>query len=274
MTPPQNVPDRRYYREALWRREACTQIIRRHSKGQVGTAMVVLSCKRPEALVRLFESMRGETREWRLSESWFVDNGSGPEIERMARVSGLFGEYRIHPQNIGMGPAINDVLDRTRCEFILFVEDDLVLVDGQPFVGKCSCLFDDYPEIGIIKLKRKENWSTMYPYRRIGPVQRTQSGVTFHPWLPSPRWTFRWGQRPWYPTGIHNGWSLGPVMFRWSAWKEFGPLPSGQGRGQAVAAEEEYALRFNRVFLAARPMDFAPFEQPQTEESPGFRDAA
>jgi len=61
-------------------------------------------------------------------------------------------------------------------------------------------------------------------------------------------------------------------MFRWCAWKEAGPIPSGQGRGQAVAAEEVYARRFNKVWLAAKPLDICPFVQPVTPESPGFKD--
>ena len=273
MIPPQNVSESVYLRESRKRMDYCIEADRGWDKAKSQkVALVVLSCKRPKELQRLFDSLKRFSC-WRfgLTQAWFVDNGSCSEVERMAKGSGLFTGYRLHSENIGIGAAINDVLGQVNARYVLFVEDDLVLAEDTPFIPACEDIFDEYPQVGIIKLKHKAGWND-YPYRRIGPMQTTSMGVRFHPWLPSPRWSFRWGQRPWYPIGIHNVWSLGPVMFRWCSWATTGPIPSGQGRGQAGAAEEWYARSFNLKWLAARPVDFAPFVQPVTPESPGFGD--
>lgn len=270
MIPPQNVSESVYRQEVAKRIGYCRKLILTTTDLHP-VRLMVLSCKRPREFSRLMESFKMLTPSIRaFCAPLLVDNGSGDSVRQIAEQSKFFHHTIYHPGNIGMGAAINDALERYQAEFILFVEDDLVY-EGGSFLSPCLSIFQDFPEIGIIKLKCKANWND-YPFRRIGPLQTTTTGVRFHPWLPSPRWSFRWGQRPWFPMGIHNVWSLGPVMFRWCAWKEAGPILSGQGRGQAVAAEEEYAKRFNRVWLAAKPLDFAPFSQPVTRESPGFKD--
>ncbi len=276
MIHPQNVPEWRYRRAVQQRRERCREIILTYPLRWHRCALIVLSCKRPEAARNLLASL-WPLRRLAQGMPWvWVDNGSGDAVVGPVRKSGMFDPIIAHPVNLGMGAAINDALAKVKAETILFVEDDLQYVgrSSGEWVQACLRIFDEFPEIGIIKLKHKENWDTMYPYRRIGPLQETSTGVGFHPWLPSPRWTFQWGQRPWYPCGIHNVWSLGPVMFRRCLWLDAGPIPSGQGRGQAIAAEEEYAMRINGVWLAARPVDpsLQPFTQPVTAESPGFRD--
>jgi len=270
--PPQNVSETYYRREVAKRREWCRQLV----TGQPYTvAMVCLSCKRPTEMTRLLKSLYAlaDMQAGQIEQRVLVDNGSGEAVLGLQGIHYHFNTIIAHPANIGMGAAINDALAKLNPPpgYVLFIEDDLVYdYWGDGWIPKALSIFE-FPEIGLIKLKRKEAWDAK-PYRRIGPMQTTSTGVRFHPWLPSPRWTFRWGQRPWYPVGIHNVWSLGPVMFRWVAWKEAGPILSGQGRGQAVAAEEVYARRFNLRWLAARPVDFAPFSQPPAPESPGFGD--
>ena len=277
MTPPQNVPDWRYRLAVQNRQARCLEtIFLTTAKAMPRCALIVLSCKRPEAAKNLLASLWPLRRLAKLMPWVWADNGSGDAVVTAVRQSGMFHQIISHPVNLGMGAAINDALTKIEAGTILFIEDDLQYVgrsDGN-WVWSCLRIFDEFPEIGIIKLKHKDNWDTMYPYRRIGPMQTTTSGVQFHPWLPSPRWTFRWGQRPWFPVGIHNGWSLGPVMFRRCVWLKAGPIPSGQGRGQAIAAEEEYAKRVNVRWLAARPVDesMQVFSQPVTAESPGFLD--
>ena len=270
MIPPQNVSESVYRRAVAQRIGYCNKLIQTTSELHP-VRLVVLSCKRPKEFARLMESFTKLHPSIRVfCAPLLVDNGSGDAIKQIVEESKFFHHTIYHPVNIGMGAAINDALEAHPAEFILFVEDDLVY-EATSFLSPCLSIFQEFPEIGIIKLKCKDAWDEK-PYRRIGPMQTTTTGVRFHPWLPSPRWTFRWGQRPWYPVGIQNVWSLGPVMFRWVAWKEAGPIPSGQGRGQAVAAEEVYARRFNQRWLAARPVDIQPFSQPETPESPGFGD--
>jgi len=272
MIPPQNVSEAVYRREVAKRIGLCRRIIAEDwMRFRPLIRLVVLSCKRPKELARLMDGLvHMPSNEPKIFATLLVDNGSGEAVRRIAESYGFFGDMILHEANIGMGAALNGALSSFPAEFILFIEDDLVL-ERPGFLRGCLDIFREFQEIGLIKLKRKDAWDEK-PYRRIGPMQTTTTGVRFHPWLPSPRGSFRWGQRPWYPVGVHNVWSLGPVMFRWCAWKEAGPIQTGQGRGQAVAAEEVYARTFNQRWLAARPVDIQPFSQPETLESPGFRD--
>jgi len=259
------VTDAAYQAAVAKRRARCAKIIHEwnhlHS-WSLPVSMVVLSCKRPEAVSRLLHSLRGLSDTDRaLMEAIFVDNGSGPAVYHAARPpypAFRFDRCMWNRLNVGMGPAINAILQSVQGEFVLFVEDDLVLDFNRPFLRDCIEIFREYPEIGHIRLKNKPDWDTMYPHRRIAPARCTSSGAEFNPWLPK---------------GIHGGWSLGPVMFRWASWAENGPLPVKQGRGQAVAAEDDYAPSWNEKWLSCWPVDIRPFRQPETQEIPGFADA-
>lgn len=248
----------------------CERIIRDYRKIIRCISPILLSCKRQAELTRLIDS--GCPALW--LGTTLIDNGSGFPREFIRRLRRTFRRVVWHPTNIGMGPAINQELYNQRSEFVIFIEDDLVMEQGYQGLGwvqDCLAIFRENPHVGIIKLKAKDNWDDK-PTRVIGPMQTTASGVEWHPWLPSNPWHVWHGNRPWH-AGIHNVWSLGPVMFRWASWAENGPLPVAQGRGQAIAAEDWYARTYNKKWIAARPVHIHPFSQPVTAQSPGYSDA-
>src|SRR3990172_6027787 len=116
MIPPQNVSETVYFREVAKRR-ATAQLIEAgwDQPKSRDFALVVLSCKRPVALSRCCHSLRSRFVESHLlSESWFVDNGSGPSVRSEMDVQGILGfrftNEQWHTKNIGMGAALNDVL--------------------------------------------------------------------------------------------------------------------------------------------------------------------
>lgn len=259
----------RFKRERL---QKCDEIIRNDTQEQGLVSIVLLSCKRPQPLLRLLHSMGDWPRlECINFETWFVDNGSDFSEPIKSTIEGRFRKVVWHPHNIGMGPAINDILSRVNGEFVLFLEDDLIMSDKTPFLDLCVRLFRKELTVGIIKLKDKHGWDKK-PYRKISkPRFLYYDTDPYRIWLPSNRWDIPNGNRPWF-AGIHNVWSLGPVMFRHCAWKENGPLPVAQGRGQAIAAEDVYARTFNDKWLAARFEYIRPFSQPVTEQSPGYHD--
>ena len=251
----------------------CQEILKQYPCSPGVVDSVVLTCKREAELRRLIESGPAELW-WRTT---LLDNGSWYDINFAGYLSRTFGLVIWEPTNLGIGRALNNFIAtrwRTNPEFILLIEDDLVMEPGYAdlsWIGQCVEIFNENPHVGIIKLKNKAQWDEK-PWRVIGPMQRTKSGVLWHPWLPSNPWHIWHGNRPWY-AGIHNVWSLGPVMFRWAAWAENGMLPTAQGRGQAVAAEDWYARTFNAKWIAARPVTVHPFSQPETQQSPGYDDA-
>ena len=260
------------YREKQLRLERCKAIIADYTQKKDLVSVVVLSCKRPNELLRLLYSMSDwlkKERQW--METWFVDNGSNFSPTLQGTIYKKFDCTIWHPSNVGMGPAINDVLSKVRGEYVLFIEDDLEMVNDNRLVAPCIQLFRAEPTVGIIKLKDKKDWEKK-PYRRISkPRYVCDDSFPYRLWLPSNPWNIFIGNRPWF-AGIHNCWSLGPVMFRHCAWKENGPLPVAQGRGQAIAAEDIYARSFNSRWVAARFEHIRPFSQPTTEESPGYKD--
>lgn len=231
----------------------------RYEKGMI--SLVVLSCKRLPELRRLCESMSRFFREiehYPRMEKILVDNGSGPELLGYVRGLGLFDRVIAHDRNLGMAGALNDAYQQCRGEFIMLVEDDMIVDYERPFLKGCVDLFREYPEIGIIRLKNQNNW--WKPCRIIGPLRKTTSGVEFWTWFPS-------------LNREYNVWACGSVIFRKVSFFNTGLLPRGEGRNQAILVENVYGRKYNRTWLAAKIRNCYPIFQPNDNlESPGFED--
>ena len=224
-------------------------------------SLVVLSCKRLPELRRLCESLVPffrDVEDYARVEKTLVDNGSGPELVNFIKDLGFFDTIIAHPKNLGMAGALNEAYRRCRGEYILLIEDDMVVDCGRPFLRRCLDIFDEFSEIGIIRLKNQNNW--WKPFRRIGPLRASATGVEFWTWLPS-------------RDGETNVWACGSVLFRKVSFFSTGFLPVGEGRQQAVLVENVYARDYNKVWLAAKVKDCYPVFQPNDNlESPGFED--
>jgi len=229
-------------------------------------SLVVLTCKRPQTLWRLTDSLLPFLRDvetYEAIERVLVDNGTGPEVTGPA--AELFDEVIAHERNLGMLPALRDAFERVRGEYVLLVEDDFLLDFDRPFLQTCIDVFDEFPEIGIVRLKNQNNW--WKPHRRIAPLRRTSTGAEFWTWLPGYR-------------GMLNGWAAGSVLFRRVAYASVGQLPDApqvprsSRDNHAYLYEYVYGRRFNRRWLAAKVKGVYPFVQPNdTPESPGWADA-
>ena len=225
-------------------------------------SVIVLSCKRFEEFRRLCDSLVpffSEIETYDPVETILVDNGSDRELVKHASRLGFFDEVIAHEQNLGMAVALNHAYERCRGEFVMLIEDDMVIDYQEPFLGRCIEVFKDYPEIGIIRLKNQNNW--WKPFRVIGPLRSTPSGIEFWTWLPSR------GRE-------NNVWACGSVVFRKVSFFSTGLLPAGQGRMQAHLVENVYARKYNKTWLAAKIKNCYPTFQPNDNpESPGFSDA-
>ena len=84
-----------------------------------------------------------------------VDNGSNEDLLRWAKKSKFFNIIIHHKTNIGMAAALNDAYKKINGEYILLIEDDFYIDYSKPFIKKCINIFDEFPEIGIIRLKIK-----------------------------------------------------------------------------------------------------------------------
>lgn len=234
-------------------------IICDYEKGMV--SLVVLSCKRLRELQRLCGSMDRFFRDFEdypKIEKILVDNGSGAELISYVKQLRLFDRIISHERNLGMAGALNDAYQKCRGEFIMLIEDDMIVDYDRPFLKRCLDVFREYPEIGIIRLKNQNNW--WKPFRIIGPLRSTSSGVEFWTWLPS-------------LNREYNVWACGSVIFRKVSFFNTGLLPKGEGRNQANLVENVYGKKYNRMWLAAKVKNCYPIFQPNDNlESPGFED--
>lgn len=228
-------------------------------------SIVILSCKRLSELQRLTHSLQsflGTVEDYSKVEKVLVDNGSGSQLVRWSEESGFFDRIIAHQNNLGMACALNDAFPQVKGEYILLIEEDFVVEYDQPFLRRCLTLFDEYPEIGLIRLKNQRNWGK--PHRIIGPVRYTSDRTEFWTWLPS-------------LSGKLNVWAAGSVLFRKVSFMDTGPIPLGpnvgrhHSRHQGTLYEEIYGRRYNRNWLAAKIRNCYPFVQPNdTPESSGW----
>lgn len=248
--------------QARWRRRRTQRILDRAGElcefepGLV--SLIVLSCKRLSELRRLCESLVPffDEVETHPVEKILVDNGSGQELLDYVRGLDFFDEIVAHPENLRMPAALEDAYRRCRGEYVLFVEDDFVLDADGPFLGRATEVLEQFPELGIVRLKDQNNW--WKPFRRIGPLRSTSSGVRFWTWLPS-------RDRTW------NVWAAGSVLFRKVSFFHTGSVPTEGHCNGAVLYEEVYGRRYNRTWLAAKLEGCYPFVQPNDNlPSPGL----
>jgi hypothetical protein len=228
-------------------------------------SIVILSCRRLPQLQRLVEGLSvflEQIESYKNIEKILVDNGSGTELIEWAEQSHFFDSIIAHGNNLGMASALDDAFPRTNGEYILLLEEDFVVDYPKPFMQDSIDLFDEFPEIGIIRLKNKRNWGKSF--RIIAPIRKTGSGVEFWTWLPS-------------LNGKLNVWTAGSVLFRKASFISTGPIKAGLNRDrshrlhQGALYEEVYGKKYNKDWLAAKMKDCYPFVQPDDHpESPGW----
>jgi glycosyltransferase involved in cell wall biosynthesis len=262
-------------KEVKKRADRCAKIINRSTdyceieKGLI--SIVILSCKRIHSLTRLIGSLATFLKEietYRNYETILVDNGSGSELLDYARDTGFFTDIISFEKNLGLVGATRRVYPKVKGEYILFLEDDFVAEYEKPFMLKCIKIFEEFPEIGIIRLKNQRNWGKAI--RRIAPLRKANDGTEFWTWLPSKELL------P-FKTGKWNVWSAGSVIFRKVSYLSTGELPEcpnivdKKGRRQGMVYEEIYSRKYNKNWLAAKIKDCYPFVQPNDEDiSPGW----
>lgn len=259
-------------KEVERRSEKCREILSNSKKycdfEEKKISLVVLSCRRCDVLKRLVNSMKayfGKTELYPRVEKILVDNGSGGSLIRDAMAEDFFDEIISYPSNVGMVKALKGAYRKIDGEYILLLEDDFILEYDKPFIDKCLGIFNEYPEVGIIRLKNQNNW--WKPHRVIGPIRKTKVGTEFWTWLPS-------------RDGRLNVWCAGSAIFRKVSYFSTGELPEVEQNlprnrrlHQGYIYECVYGKRYNKNWLAAKIKDCYPFFQPNTDkESPGWEE--
>jgi len=228
-------------------------------------SIVILSCKRLNELKRLVGSLKiflESVETYTKIEKILVDNGSGSELVEWAESIDFFDQIIAHTKNLGMAVALDDAYMKANGEYILLIEEDFIVDYSEPFLEKCLRLFDEYHEIGIIRLKDQRNWGKTH--RIISPLRSVSDGTRFWTWLPS-------------FNGKLNVWSAGSVLFRKVSFVEAGKIPIGPNfdrkdpRHQGALYEEAFGKIYNKKWLAAKIENCYPFVQPNdSPSSPGW----
>lgn len=227
-------------------------------------SVIILSCKRLEELKRLINSLDEYFKAietYKNIEFILVDNGSEKELINWANQSNFFNKIIHHNINLGMAGALNDAYKKTNGEYVLLLEDDFYIDYQAPFIMKCLSIFNEFPEIGIIRLKNQNNWGKKF--RRIGPIRKINE-IKFWTWFPSFNYK-------------HNVWCAGSVIFRHVGYLKLGQINCKDNvsrlnnNHQGIQYEEIYGKKFNKIWLAAKIYNCYPFVQlDQDNESPGW----
>ncbi|MDA8792873.1 glycosyltransferase [Bacteriovoracaceae bacterium] len=265
----QRVSQNELETEIQKRRDDCLKIIQNTNienfvPGKV--SLVVLSCRRWWTFKRLLKTATPYFKNietYSNIEKILVDNDSGPEMIENVKEYKFFDKIIQHETNLGMVGALKDIFSKVDGEYILFFEDDFVVDHPTPFINKCMDIFNEYPEIGIIRLKNQNNW--WKPFRRISPLRKTSKGDEFWTWLPS-------------RNGEYNVWAAGSVMFRRVSYTSTGELEdaphvkrTNKKLNHAHLYENVYGKRYNKKWLAAKIKNCCPFIQPNdNQQSPGW----
>lgn len=229
-------------------------------------SIVVLSCKRLKSLKRLVNSLNlylSNIEQYNNYELILIDNGSGDELINWAKNKKFFHKIYELKKNIGMCSALNKIYSKLNSEYTMLIEDDFEINYDKPFLENCLKIFDNFPEIGIIRLKNQNNWGKKF--RRIGPLRKIEN-IFFWTWFPS--FNYR-----------HNVWCAGSVIFRHLSYKILGPIQCGDNisrsykKHQGIYYEEIFGKKFNKIWLAAKIYNCYPFVQlDQQNESPGWNE--
>ena len=181
-------------------------------------SIVILSCKRLNNLKKLvigFNKFLKEIETFKNIRKILVDNGSDKELIKWSKKSNFFDLIIANKKNLGMATALDNFFSKCDSEYILLLEDDFEIFYSQPFLSKCIKIFDEFPEIGIIRLKNQNNWGKKH--RVIGPLRKTTDNTYFWTWLPS-------------LNGKLNVWASGSVIFKNYSYRIIGKIKSGKPR--------------------------------------------
>ena len=150
-----------------------------------------------------------------------------------------------------MSNALRKVYKSINSDYIMFVEDDFDINYKKPFLKSCVEIFEEFKDIGIIRLKNQNNW--WKKERVISQLRTTRSNVNF--------WT-------WVPKNEFNGWCAGSVIFKKECYDMVGGLPYSPNinRFQFYIYENYFAKKFNKMWNAAKIENCYPFFQPNDND--------
>jgi glycosyltransferase involved in cell wall biosynthesis len=225
----------------------------------VKLTVLVLTCRRLGYLTRTLAAARQHFSAFEpdVELTWVgLDNGSSDE-DRKALLALGFDRLTLSRENLGQGPALNQLLAAVRTDYFLLLEDDWVLESKGAFVGEAIAILEADQAIGQVKLDSLHNLDFTDRALYAGPFLAARGSVPYY--VQNPR-------SPW------GGFCCPPAITRTSAVREVGGLLEDQPF-RKWWAESEYSARFARRFHVAKSPAMLLFRHIGDEESPGWQDA-
>ncbi|MEA1927461.1 MAG: glycosyltransferase [Candidatus Auribacterota bacterium] len=183
--------------------------------------ITILTCHRPRYLSKTLKALKGYAYDPTLCRTRIFINGDDPDTRNVVnQYPDLFDKVLSSPENLGQAPALNQLWSETEADFILHIEDDMV-VTRAGWLKPALEFFARYPRIGQLRL---------YPFWEIHHISRhnliTKKPIEFHSPEPIGEEKFSRMIEPAHFAFI-------PSLFRVSALSSFLPLSADRERDQA-----------------------------------------
>lgn len=223
-------------------------------KNNQNISIVILTCKREQLFENLIKKLKfflKNVETYKYYDIYVVDNGSNKTKNSLTCKENNIDNYIYFKKNLGMSNALRKVYKSINSDYIMFVEDDFDINYEKPFLKNCVEIFEEFKDIGIIRLKNQNNW--WKKERIISEFRTTKNNVNF--------WT-------WIPKNEFNGWCAGSVIFKKECYDIVGGLPYSPNinRFQFYIYENYFAKKFNKMWNAAKIENCYPFFQPNDND--------
>lgn len=221
-------------------------------------SVLFLSCRRLPYLRKTLSSVRNYFKAVENSLTPILicfDNGSSREEQEALRSMG-FDTLLLSDRNLGIGPAMNRLMDAVETEWILNLQDDWV-VDNPfsiPFVSESIAIMESDPRIATVKLDAMHFLDFSDRHRYSAGFRSPSGRSTFFVQNPKLLW---------------GGFSFPPSICRTSSLREVGRF-SEDRPNQRGWAESEYSHRFSQRFFAAKSPEMLIFEHIGDEPCHGW----
>jgi GT2 family glycosyltransferase len=219
-----------------------------------------LTCGRLHYLRRTLAAIRHHFREVEpeIPVSYIcLDNGSAPD-QRAELIAMGFDSLILNLRNLGIGPAMNQLVSQVRSPWFLNLQDDWEVRNPShiPFIREALSILEGDERLGHLKMDDCHFLDftdrTVYD----GPFHAREGGPAFYVQDPSKLW---------------GGFCFPPALTKTAVIHQLGPFREDQSRRRGWA-ESEYTQRYAARFLAAKSPQLTIFHHIGDEATHGWDD--
>ncbi len=176
----------------------------------------ITSCCRPDLLERTLRSFM-KNNNYPIVEYLLIDDGDlkNPDIQKVKEIAQFYGLEYLIEGHIGRLECIDRIYSEVKTEMVFHCEDDWEFFNGGGFIQQSLDIITEYPEIGLVWLRRDDMPHPVYP-----EVHKTISGTEFQ--YPVEGWKFGYDNQ--YFADGWFGFTFNPGVRRKSDYLKIAPL--------------------------------------------------